>query len=167
MSVVEIQLSQGLVGLIDEEDAEFVLRWKWYAIRSKHTFYVIRNHPASEDRGRQTVRLHRELLKAPEVMEVDHINGNGLDNRRCNIRLATCAQNSRNRRSLIGSTSHYLGVSWHKTNLRWQAQIQAEGRQIHLGVFVDEVDAAKAYDDAARLYHGEFARLNFPAEEIA
>jgi AP2 domain/HNH endonuclease len=97
-------------------------------------------------------------------MHVDHINGNGLDNRRTNLRPATSAENARNRRSQRGSSSPYKGVSWIRSRRNWRANLRVGDRLIHLGSYTDPADAARAYDAAALKYFGEFARLNFPED---
>lgn len=162
MSTITIPLSQGKVGIIDVEDFPFVSQWKWHASRYGNTFYVMRRRRVSDEDGASKIALARELLNAPGGMVVDHINGDGLDNRRCNLRVVTQLQNTRNRRSATGSTSKYLGVCWHKGDRRWQAAIKVEHRNIYLGQFADEAEAARAYDRAALLRYGPYARLNFP-----
>lgn len=107
-----------------------------------------------------TQYLHRLLL--PDAEFVDHINGNGLDNRRSNLRLCTRSENARNSRKPSNNSSGYKGVSWHKRTKKWRADIRNENRQRSLGSFDNALDAAHAYDRAARVMHGEFARLNFP-----
>ena len=100
--------------------------------------------------------------KANEI--VDHINHNGLDNRRANLRIATASQNNANsRRGMNRGRSKYKGVWWDEKAGKWRAGIKCQGKCIHLGMFDDEIEAAKAYDRAAGLYHGEFAVLNFSA----
>lgn len=94
--------------------------------------------------------------------QTDHVNGNGLDNRRANLREATTAENGRNVPKLRG-VSRFKGVSWHKARSRWQVRIHiAPGNERHLGYFTDEMQAAMAYDAWARICYGEFACLNFP-----
>lgn len=99
----------------------------------------------------------------PEGMEIDHINGDGSDNRLCNLRLATRSENCMNRGSQKNKSSVFRGVNWHKKQSKWIACIKPHGHtSIHLGTFETEEDAARAYDEAARKHYGEFARLNFP-----
>lgn len=156
---IEIPLTQGLVALVDEADAEAVTQHKWYAAREyKTTFYALRKirRPDGTYVG---LRLHGFLTGWPLV---DHINRDGLDNRRANLRPATTAENSRNALRLPSNTSGFKGVTWHKQARKWQAQIGVDGRRRHLGLHACLEAAAEAYDDAAREFHGEFARLNFP-----
>jgi len=107
--------------------------------------------------------MHREVIDIPEHMLCDHINGNGLDNRAANLRPATVSQNLCNRRKTKANTrSKYKGLEWDKTQRKWKARIQHNGRKIYLGSFSNEIDAAKAYDEKARKLFKEFACLNFP-----
>ena len=109
--------------------------------------------------------MHRRIMNAPDNLVVDHINYNGLDNRKANLRLATRRQNSLHViRTMNPGSSKYKGVSWHTYKKRWGAQITTYGKTYHLGYFKDEIQAAKTYDEAARKYHGEFAALNFPSQ---
>jgi len=106
--------------------------------------------------------MHQEIIEVPEGMVIDHINHDGMDNRMANIRAATHSQNMCNIRKRPGTKhSKYRGIYWKKKNRKWQAQITFEKKRICLGYFRNEIDAAKAYDRAARKYHGEFASLNF------
>jgi hypothetical protein len=94
-------------------------------------------------------------------VEVDHRNGDGLDNRRCNLRLCTRAQNCQSMKIAPGKASLFRGVTWHAASNSWRARISLVGKRLHLGLFSEERAAAKAYDDAAKELHGEFAILNF------
>ena len=106
--------------------------------------------------------MHRWIMNAPDNLVVDHINYNGLDNRKANLRLATRRQNSLHViRTMNPGSSKYKGVSWHTHKKRWGAKITTHGKTYHLGYFKNEVEAAKTYDLSARKYHGAFAALNF------
>jgi hypothetical protein len=108
--------------------------------------------------------MHREIITPPYPLVVDHINHNGLDNRKANLRPATKSQNNINKPNIKrkGAHSKYRGVTLEKRINKWQAQIRAKGTHRVIGYFEDEIEAAKAYDAKARKYHGEFAVLNFP-----
>jgi hypothetical protein len=110
--------------------------------------------------------MHREILNVPDGILVDHINRNGLDNRKANLRRATHSQNAWNTPTPRKTkTSRYKGVYFHKRTGIWQAAITVNARQKYLGQFENELDAANAYDQAARKYHAEFAVLNLPADK--
>lgn len=140
-----------LVALVDEEDFARVMERTWVADKSGHTFYAV-----SAPKGGPKVRLHNFLL--PDAPMVDHINGNGLDNQRHNLRACTKAQNQRNVRKQASTSSRYKGVYWHQQNGKWLARAQKQ----YLGCFSNEEEAAIAYDKAALSLFGAFAQLNFP-----
>lgn len=145
--------------LVDPEDEHYLTKYAWRAFHTRGLTYV-RARPRAAG-GRISLFLHNIIMNAPPGVEVDHRNGNGLDNRRANLRLATRSRNNSNRK-LQGGTSPFKGVSWHKQAEKWRAQI-TDGKAYHLGLFISEEDAARAYDAAARLRFGEFARCNFKA----
>jgi len=158
----EIKLTRGRVALVDDEDYEYLNQWKWKVTIGSNTEYAIRVKSIYVDgkRVRKLVIMHRLILNAPSNMQVDHVNHNGLDNRRCNIRLATMSQNNSNRKAY--GVSKFLGVYFYKPRQVWRARLKINGKLIELGHFKIEEDAAKSYDVAAKKYHGEFANLNFP-----
>lgn len=155
-----IPLSRGLFATIDCVDS-FVLDHKWSAFRDGHTFYAATN--ILIDGAKRPVVMHRMLLGFPDSF-VDHRDGNGLNNTRENIRLATRSQNQFNRRKTEGMTSKYKGVG-RTSNGKWRASISiGNGAESWARVFTLEETAARAYDVKAVEWFGEFARINFPEE---
>jgi hypothetical protein len=152
-----LQLTKGFNTLIDEEDFERVGRLKWIVQPSLHVFYARRTERVGVNRRRLAI-LHRVLLDAPKGMDVDHRNGDGLDNRKANLRLATHSQNHQNRRMRPKGRSRFKCVSLQGNT--WRAYISVAGRLKDLGRFTSEEDAARAYDVAAREHFGEFACTN-------
>jgi hypothetical protein len=163
-----ITLTQGKEAIVDDSDFDLLSQWNWYAVNnSDRGFYAV----ANMEPGKPT-RMHRFLLSIndPKIF-VDHINHNGLDNQRVNLRTCTRLQNQRNRRSNKNSSSQYIGVSScvHKKRGKeykyWQSAIKTGEKSINLGLFPftaeGEIQAAIVRDEASKKYHGEFANLNF------
>ena len=164
----EILLTQGQVALVDDSDYEWLNQWKWLAHYDwrGECFYAQRNAPRTKNK-RVTIHMAREIIKCPENRQVDHADGNTLNNQRINLRTCTYTENFRNRRKIKECSSEYKGVCWHKRVGQWTAQIQTrdifdQPMKLHLGCFKVEKEAALAYDKAASEEFGEFARLNFP-----
>lgn len=155
-----IPLSQGKLTIVNDEDFERLNRHKWYAHKIGNTYYVERMTPIQNGK-RRLVYMHQEILRLPKGVKADHINGCGLDNRKQNLRIATTAENQYNQRLRLSCVSKYKGVSLHRCK-KWQAQIGFNNKRIYLGLFGNEVEAAKAYDLKAKKLFGEFAWLNFP-----
>jgi|SRR6516162_8902626 hypothetical protein len=150
----------GLVALIDDQDQPLITG-DWTILRGKRTFYAARGRGSRNNR--RYWYMHRVILGITDPkVQADHINGNGLDNRRVNLRIVTNKQNSHNSRPHRDGSSKYRGVSWDQSRRRWRAQYAIDGRPKFLGRFDSEVEAAKAYDDAVLKRSGEFAYLNFP-----
>lgn len=158
----EIELTKGYVALVDDEDYETVSQYKWYTvvIPESPLRYANTKLPGSGKTGLRTA-MHRLLLDPGELM-VDHIDGDGLNNQRSNLRLVTHAQNMLNRRKHSSNTSGYKGVYWEPERGKWRCQVKVGGRVTRVGRFDDLLEAALAYDRVAKELHGEFARLNFP-----
>jgi hypothetical protein len=157
--VIEIPLTQGQVALIDDEDFELVLAYKWNADLNKHTksFYAVTN-VTKPDGKRTKLLMHRLIMRAQKGQQVDHIHHLTLDNRKQELRLCTRNENAHNTGRRIDNASGYKGVSWHKSTQKWRAEIQVDGKRKHLGCFSD-ADRANEVCMAARAeLHGEFAR---------
>jgi len=159
--VREIPLTEGHVALVDEADYEAVAAYRWRALIRPTSRTVYAQRVTSSDGKKSTLLLHRFLVKAPKGLEVDHIDGNGLNNTRANLRVGTHAENMRNRRRRCDNSSGYIGVHWHKRDRKWVARITLHGKLKSLGYFDTPEDAARARDAAAIELHGEYARLNF------
>lgn len=144
--------------LLDDIDAAFArLNWcivKGYAVRTD------RSGPKQK-----TVSLHRLIARAMPGIEVDHVNGDKLDNRRSNLRLCSRAENNRNQSTARSNKIGLKGVSWHTASQSYVAQICVDRKKIHLGCFACPETAAAIYDLAARKFHGAFARTNYPAKQ--
>lgn len=158
MSTVAVPLSQGYVAIVDAADATRVLAHKWSAEPKRKTVYAVRQ-VQRPDGGWVKQRLHTFLTG---YAQTDHANGDGLDNRRANLREATATQNNQNRRRRSDNTSGFKGVMWRKDRSQWRAHIMVSGRQRSLGAYASAEEAARAYDAAAREFFGEYAALNFP-----
>jgi len=152
-----IPLTKGLEALVSPQDFDLVREFKWVAAKGGRTHYASQTIWLAG--GKKTVRLmHRLILAPPKGVFVDHINGNGLDNRRENLRLCSHAQNIRNQQPQVGTSSRFKGV-WMQRG-KWAAMIQHNGDKITLGRFDCEERAARQYDRAARVFFGRFARTN-------
>lgn len=155
--------------IVDDEDYSFLMQWKWAIGTSKSSknIYAVRSHSPKQ--------MHRVILKLTDKNKfVDHIDHNGLNNQKNNLRIATSSENNKNTKS--SGFSKYLGVALHKQRIisfrkktndyverlyvYWQANIRINGKNINLGTFKNEIDAAQAYNNAAIKYHGEFANIN-------
>ncbi|MFH1370155.1 MAG: HNH endonuclease [Planctomycetota bacterium] len=156
-----IYLGEGEWTILDPKDYYRYSNFKWTINGNGRKFYATRFLKMGPGKTKM-LRLHREIMKAPKGLLVDHRNCNTLDNRRENLRLATHAQNVCNRsKTRSKTTSQFIGVSYNKIRRNWKAQVNHQRKTVFIGRFDSEIDAAKAYDKAAVKYHGEFARLNF------
>ncbi len=155
---VQIPLGNGRAAIVSHIDAHWISQRPWH--------FNARGYAAASlfgGRGGGIILMHRLILLAPDTATVDHANGDTLDNRRENLRLATQSQQNANRLKFVG-TSRFKGVYLRCDGLKWVAQIgdPQSGRRKNLGGFVTEEEAARVYDDAARAMFGEFACVNFP-----
>ena len=168
-----IELTKGYVALVDDEDFDKVNEFKWQANEARRkdgsigTVYVTRT-VYGESGTKVTQRLHRFLTDVTDPkIEVDHRDGNGLNNQSENLRISSRTQNQGNSRKQTGTSSKFKGVTWNKRRCEWHAQIQISAKKRHLGDFDSEIEAALAYDTAACALFGDFAHCNFPGEDLA
>lgn len=160
-----IPLTQGFSAIVDDEDFEAVLKFKWRAnvqclVSGAKKVYALRS--IRIDGRQRSLYLHRFLMVAEVGATVDHVNGDGLDCRRANLRFASVTQNSANSDRAARPTCPFRGVAWHARDRHYRATI-TEGRHNRwIGCFSDPIEAARAYDAAARKAFGAFARVNFP-----
>jgi hypothetical protein len=159
--VKEIQLTQNKVALVDDEDFDRLNKHKWYSSKLRNCWYAWR-HLGKHS----TIKMHREvlLLVKNDKKQIDHINCNGLDNRKENLRLCNYSENQQNRIKIKG-ISKYKGVDFSKKRNKWRVRINKDYKIYNLGEFTNEIDAAYAYDIHAMWLFGDFARLNFPLVE--
>jgi len=160
-----IPLTQGKVALVDDVDFDWLNQWKWYCVDDRGRFYAVRSRWNKTTKRRERIQMGtaimgRQLGQKLERFITDHVSGDGLDNRWCNLRLCTHKENGRNRRKQANCSSQYKGVTWCSRNEKWQASIKVDGHQYYLGRFAEEKTAAQAYNIAALERFGEFARLN-------
>ena len=149
-----IKLTQGKITKVDDDTYLWASKFNWCVNFMSGGYYVIRSV------GRTHIRLHREIIGAKKGEIVDHINGNTLDNRKENLRICTHKNNMQNQKTPKNNKSEYKGVYWVKENKNWRARIQVNGKKVSLGCYKNKEDAAKAYNEAAIKYFGEFARIN-------
>ncbi len=154
--IKHIPLTRGRWAIVDAADFEWLSQYRWCVKSGRSGKYY-----AGRSEGGKFILMHRQIMRPPPGMVVDHIDGNPLNNRRCNLRICTLAQNSRNRRPMP-STSGLAGV--YPSGKKWSARIMHNGKIVNVGLFDDKVAAAKARDRKARELFGAFAYLNFPEE---
>jgi hypothetical protein len=153
---MEIELTRGYVTKVDDADYDSLAAHNWYY----NGRYAVRGVWCPLRKNMKPIKMHRVILGAKDCESIDHINGDGLDNRRANLRLCTHQQNMFNRRNATKpKTSIYKGV--HLSRGKWRASIRFNKKLKHIGYFTSELDAAKTYDEVAKEMFGEFAGLNF------
>jgi hypothetical protein len=155
----EIQLTQGKVALVDDEDFEYLNQFRWFSNNMNGKFYVGRYITVSKYKQIR-ISMHRFIMKPEKGMVIDHLDRNPLNNQKNNLRICTHSDNMRNCKISIKNTSGYKGVSFVKKNNTYKSAIKFNKRTIYLGYYIDPIDAARAYNTAAIKYFGEFAHLN-------
>lgn len=157
----KIKLSQEQFALVNDEDFERLNAFKWHATWDPNSKTYYAQRMSSRVNGKQhTILMHREIMGAKPNDQVDHIDHNGLDNQRKSLRLCTRSQNKANQRMRVDNTSGFKGVSWYKRHGKWRARIMVKRKALHLGLFINKIDAALAYDRAAIKELGPYAKTN-------
>ena len=158
----KIPLTRGLFATVDDDDYDALMKQKWRAVASNHTFYALgsTSRKDSPEYRQHALFMHRVVNKTPEGFYTDHINGDGLDNRKCNLRTCSPQENNRNRRAKKGSKSKFKGIVWRPKIKRWEAKAVIDKKYYYLGSFVNEIDAANAYNEFVRNNFGEFCYKN-------
>lgn len=155
--MAELLLSNGMKAKVDDAMYDRLSQFKWQPMAREKCLYARRSY-RGKDGKTKGVLLHHEIMGSSSM--VDHIDGDGLNNLRENLRSCTHSENMRNRRKFKIKTSEYKGVSWKKTHQKWDASIRVNGTLIPLGYFNNELEAAETYNLAAPLFFGQFARIN-------
>ena len=170
MNMKKIPLTQGMFAMVDDEDFEWLNQWKWqlHVDRKGNLKYAV--HMMKIKGKIKAIRMHRLIMKCKKGFQVDHIDGNGLNNKAANLRICSNSENSRNRSKNRNNTSGFKGV--HKeyitcNHVMYRASITKNRKKIFLGLFINPIEAAKVYNKAALKYHGEFARLSPIPSEVS
>lgn len=156
-----IPLTNSSLSAIVDDDFDFFFKENWCELKG----FAARSEYLGKINGKyknSIIFMHRKIINAPKGLQVDHINHNKLDNRKSNLRLCSNQENSRNMRGKKKRSGQFKGVSWDSENSKWRARIRTADGNKNIGRYLCEIAAARAYDDAARLYFGEFAYLNYP-----
>ena len=142
----EIPLTRGKVAIVDDDAYEELSKYRWYCTNKGYATRTARPRFGK----RHEILMHRVIMQTPARMEIDHINGNPLDNRRENLRVCKHSENLKNMKRYSNNTSGFKGVSWYKRDNKWKTEIMINGKSTYLGLFDDKRVAAQAYDDAAK-----------------
>lgn len=159
-----IELTKGFRAKVDDEDFDWINKSKWHFSSSGSGAYYAKTSLNDGNGGTKRVYMHRRIMGATAGIEIDHIDGNGLNNQKANLRLCSHFQNMHNIKPKKTRTSRYKGVSRSMFGNKWCVIIKHNGVSHNLGMYTHEKAAAREYDKLARLLHGEFACVNFPKE---
>lgn len=158
----KISLTRNMFSIVSDEWFTHLNKWKWFAMRNKtsKTFYAARHQWVHGKRTSKRIYMHRVIMNARPGEQVDHKDGNGLNNLESNMRIASHSQNSFNTGLSKSNSSGYKGVSWSKGMKKWRSRIRIQGKETIIGYFDNLIEAAKARNEATIKHHGEFAWLN-------
>jgi hypothetical protein len=155
----QILLTQGKVALIDDDDFEYINQWKWRVAKCHNgAIYACRG---TYNPNFSMILMHRVIMQTPGSLVVDHIDHNGLNNQKTNLRNCTDSENRCHSYRKSNNKTGFKGISWNQKNKRWYVEISVNHQRIYIGCFRVCADAVSAYDEAAKKYHGEFAQTNF------
>lgn len=152
----KIPLTQGKFAIVDDRDFQWLNKYKWWALKQSKRYYAV-----GWINGKR-ITMHRVIIQIKHNEFIDHKNHDGLDNRRCNLRLCSNAQNIANQQKRVNTRSKFRGITYDKSRNKWRSEIRVNQKLITIGRFEEEKDAAIARDIAALKYQGEFSVLNFP-----
>lgn len=158
----QIKLSQGQFALVDDDDFELLNQYNWFANKHRNTFYARRNIRLSPTK-RTAIQMHRVIVDCPVEKMIDHIDGNGLNNQKNNLRIVSNRQNAQNLH--ISRRSIYPGVHWHNIGHKWQARIWLNGKAKHIGLYPTEIEAFRAYYDAVLSIGEKIIDFEYPILE--
>jgi hypothetical protein len=144
-----VPLTKGKFAAIDASDTDLVGRFNWHAHKDRHKWYAARVHVCPQTGKRRRILMHRVIANTPAGLETDHIDRDGLNNRRSNLRCVTTVENQQNSNAQINNTSGFKGVSWNKKSSKWEAKIKSLGKQYYLGMYDCARSASVAYESAA------------------
>jgi hypothetical protein len=150
-----VPLTQDQFALVDPEDYYALMCYKWSASKWHDTFYAVRSQ------GRRQIKMHRWIMNPPPYLVVDHFDHNGLNNTKQNLRICTQLENAANQKPRKDGSSIYKGVCWNKRDKIWDVRLRHNAKNLYIGSFHNELDAARAYDFAAKKLKGQFACTNF------
>lgn len=156
-----IPLTQGKFALVDDEDFEELNKHKWYTRETFNIWYAVRAIWQGVNKNVKSISMHRFIMKTPKNMQTDHIDGNGLNNQRNNLRICNNMENGCNRKINKNNTSGFKGVSYKKSRETYEARIMYQKKSFYLGNYIKAKDAALAYDKAAKKLHKQFAKINY------
>lgn len=153
----KIKLTQGMFALVDDMDFEYLNQWKWHYNKGRGQGRAQRSTSRKSIEGKTSIFMHRIIMNVPKDMQIDHKNGNGLDNRKENLRVCTNMENNRNKGIARKNTSGVTGISWNKNYEKWHTYIKINNKFIFLGYFGDKEIAIQIRKQAEKQYFGEFA----------
>lgn len=155
----KIKLTQGKYALVDDRDFDFLNQWKWFCHSRSGNHYVTRNLYNKKNKTQKQIHMHRLIMNTPKDKIIDHIDGNGLNNQRKNLRICTQIENIKNQGKKSNNTSGFKGISLRKDTNKYRVRINVDNKCINLGNYTSKLKAYEVYCEACIKYHGEFANV--------